>query len=411
MKILWISHILPYPPKGGVTQRSYNLIKEVAKENDVYLLTFNQKAWLSTEKDILKAKREFQLFCKLVEISEIPSEKSNWAWHKLVIQSFFSKNSYSVNWTKSKMMQQRIEEFLSKNHVNLIHCDTIGLAEYAKDVKGIPKVLNHHNIESHMILRRAKKVGNLLKKVYFYLEGVKLRKYEKKMCPFFDVNLAVSELDKERLLHIVQNLNNIEIIPNGVDTNYFIPLNEKITRHNLVFAGRMNAYSNEDAAIWFLKEIWPLLKKEVSDATFTIAGRNPTHRIKKFAKNDPSIIITGYVDDIRSSIQQAEVYVCPIRDGGGTKLKLLDAMAMGKAIVSTSVGAEGLELKDGEHILIADDSASFASQILKIFNNLALRTDLANKSRELVEKRYSWEKIGKKLNLAYQRIPPKQLAH
>jgi len=403
MKILWISHILPYPPKGGVMQRSYNLIKEVAKENEVYLFAFNQKAWLPTKEDIIKAKKEFERFCKKVEVFELPSDKSKAAWYSLVLKSFFSKDGYTINWTRSKIMAKKIKEFLATNHIDLIHCDTIGLAEYVKDIKEIPKGLNHHNIESHMMLRRAKREKNPLKKLYFYIEGIKLRKYEKQVCPKFNMNLVVSELDKKRLLNIAPN-SKIAVIPNGVDINYFKPLNSKIKRHNIVFAGRMNAYPNEDAVIWFLKEIWPLLKKEVPDTTFTIAGRNPTPRIKKFAKNDLSILVTGYVDDIRPFIAQAEVYICPIRDGGGTKLKLLDAIAMGKAIVSTSIGAEGLEVKNGEHILIADDPVSFVSQILRIFKNLNLRTNLGNSAKNLVEKKYSWKIIGKKLNSLYQKM-------
>jgi len=403
MKILWLSHILPYPPKGGVMQRSYNLIKEVAKENEVYLFAFNQKAWLPTKEDIIKAKKEFERFCKKVEVFELPSDKSKAAWYSLVLKSFFSKDGYTINWTKSKTMMKKIKEFLATNHIDLIHFDTIGLAEYVKEIKEIPKVLNHHNIESHMMLRRAKKEKNPLKKIYFLQEAIKLRKYEKQVCPNFNMNLVVSELDKERLLNIAPN-SKVEVIPNGVDINYFKPLNSKIKRHNIVFAGRMNAYPNEDAVIWFLKEIWPLLKKEVPDATFTIAGRNPTPRIKKFAKNDPSILVTGYVDDIRPFIAQAEVYICPIRDGGGTKLKILDAMAMGKIIVTTTIGAEGLGVIHERHVLIANDPKISASQVLLVFNNPDLRKYLSQNARQLVEKKYSWEIIGKKLNSLYQKM-------
>ena len=403
MKILWFSHILPYPPKGGVMQRSYNLIKEAAKENEVYLFAFNQKAWLPTKEDIIKAKKEFERFCKKVEIFELPSDKSKATWYSLVLKSFFSKDAYTINWTKSKKMRKKIKEFLATNHIDLIHCDTIGLAEYVRDIKEIPKGLNHHNIESHMMLRRAKREKNLFKKIYFLQEAIKLKKYEKQVCPKFDMNLVVSELDKERLLNIAPN-SKVEVIPNGVDINYFKPNNNKIKKDNLVFAGRMNAYPNEDAVIWFLKQIWPLLKKEVPNATSTIAGRNPTFRIKKLAQNDSSILITGYVDDIRPFIAQAEVYVCPIRDGGGTKLKLLDAMAMGKAIVTTTIGAEGLGVIHERHVLIANDPKIFASQVLLVFNNPDLRKYLSQNARQLVKKEYSWEIIGKKLNSLYQKM-------
>ncbi|MFX0133918.1 MAG: glycosyltransferase family 4 protein [Candidatus Hodarchaeota archaeon] len=400
MKILWISHILSYPPFGGVMQRSYNLIKEVAKENDVYLFAFNQKALLPEEKNIFKAKTEFERFCKLVKIFTLPSDRSKFIWYKLVLKSFFAKGGYTMNWTKLNKMQEEINKFLSKVSVDVIHCDTISLAEYVKNILNIPKTLNHHNIESHMMLRRAKKEENLLKKLYFYMEGIKLKKYEKKICPLFDLNFVVSDLDKEHLLSNVLSLK-IEIIPNGVDTNYFIPRNGKIISHNVVFAGRMNSYPNEDAVIYFLREIWPILKREMPNASFTIAGRNPTLNIKKLIRNDSTILLTGYVDDIRLFIQQADIYVCPIRDGGGTRLKLLDAMAMSKAIVSTSIGIEGLDLINEKHVLVADDPDSFVSQLLRLYDNPDLKEYLGRNARQLVEQNFSWGIIGRKLNDAY----------
>jgi len=403
MNILWLSHILPYPPKGGVMQRSYNLIKEIAKENEVCLFAFNQKAWLPTKEDIIKAKKEFERFCKKVEVFELPSDKSKFAWYKLVIKSFFSKDAYTINWTKSKIMAKRIKEFLATNHIDLIHCDTIGLAEYVKDIKGVPKVLNHHNIESHMMLRRAKREKNPLKKLYFYIEGIKLRKYEKQVCPKFDMNLVVSELDKKRLLNIALN-SKVEVIPNGVDTSYFKPHGNKCLKHNLIFAASLDYYPNEGAVIFFMQKIWPVLKKKNSNITFTITGRNPSKCIRKIASADSNINVTGYVEDVRPLIDKAEVYICPIRDGGGTKLKLLDAMAMGKAIVTTSIGAEGLEVIHEKHVLIADDPKIFASQILLLFNNPALRKYLAQNARQLVEERYSWKIIGKKLNNIYSSL-------
>jgi len=130
MKILWISHILPYPPISGVLQRSYNLIKEAAKENEVYLFAFNQKAWLPTKEDIIKAKKEFERFCKKVEVFALPSDKSKFARYKLIIQSFFSRTGYTVDWTQSKKMQIAINKFLENNQIDIIHCDTISLAEY-----------------------------------------------------------------------------------------------------------------------------------------------------------------------------------------------------------------------------------------------------------------------------------------
>lgn len=400
MNILWISHLLPYPPKGGVMQRSYNLIKEVARENNVYLFALNQKAWLSTEEDVENAVQEFWKICKKVEVFRIKTDKSIVAWYKLAVTSLFSKKPYTVNWTLSEVMKHRIDEFLELIDVDIIHCDTIGLAEYIKEKKEIPKVLNHHNIESQMMLRRAKKENNLLKKLYFYIEGIKIKKYESKMCLLFNMNIVVSDLDKERLQSILPGLNT-EVISNGVNVDYFQPNEYNPISQNIVFSASMDWYPNEDAVIYFVKDVWPLVKIKYPGSIFTIVGRNPSNRIKTLTKNDSSIILTGYVDDVRPFIDRAGVYVCPIRDGGGTKLKLLDAMAMEKAIVTTSLGAEGLEVEDGKHVLIADNPTLFASQIFRIFETPGLNEYLKKNARRLVEDKYSWKIIGDKLNNIY----------
>lgn len=403
MNILWISHLLPYPPQGGVMQRSYNLIKEVAEENGVYLLAFNQKRWLPNNEKVEKAVKEFMLFCSKVEVFELPSDKSISAWYLLVLKSLFSKQPYTVNWTISKKMEKKIKEYFRKYRIDLIHCDTIGLAEYIKDLRGITKVINHHNIESQMMLRRAKKENNLLKKLYFYIEGIKIRRYEKKMCPLFNINVVVSDLDKERLQSFLPGLET-EVVSNGVDIDYFQPQKINSFPHDIIFSASMDWYPNEDAVMYFLKDIWPSVKKKYPDATFTIVGRNPSNQIKILTNDDSSLNLTGYVDDVRPFIDKAGVYVCPIRDGGGTKLKLLDAMAMGKAIVTTSLGAEGLEVKDEKHVLISDNATHFASQIFRLFETPGLKEHLGKNARQLVIDKYSWEIIGRKLNNIYSSL-------
>lgn len=400
MKVLWISHLLPYPPKGGVMQRSFNLIREAGRNNDIYLYAFNQKAWLPEKGQIIDAKKHLEKYCKEVKIFEIPCDNSNPMWYLLVLYSFFAPNPYTVNWTTSRKMRSSIQNFLKRNRVDIIHCDTIGLAENIKGIGKIPMVLNHHNIESHMMIRRANKERNLSAKLYFLVEGHKLRKYEKKFCRLFNVNIAVSVLDRKRLLAMDPGLH-VEDVPNGVDIDYFKGTKHNIVKHNLVFAGSMDWYPNEDAMIYFLRSIWPSIKKKYPDASLTIAGRRPSAKLKSMVSGYSSVNLTGYVHDVRPLIDRAEVYVCPIRDGGGTKLKVLDAMAMQKAIVSTTIGAEGLEIQDGGQVLIADDPKTFLEKIGLLFEDLEQREYLANNARNFVEKYYAWQVVGKKLTAAY----------
>lgn len=384
-------------------QRSFNLLKKASEENEVFLCTFNQKAWLPEEEQMLDAKKKLEEYCEVVEVLPIPSDASKSLWYLLVLRSFLSSKSYTVNWTTSKKMQQLVDGAIREYRPDVIHCDTLGLAHYVLEKESARTVLNHHNIESQMMLRRSGKEGNLLKKLYFFMEGMKLRIYEKKICSLVAANIVVSELDRMRLLEIAPKAG-IRVAPNGVDVGYFSASGRSIIPHNLIFAGSMDWYPNEDAMVYFLNDIWPNLKNIYLDASLTIAGRMPSQKLKNMVSCDASVHLTGFVEDVRPLIDQAEVYVCPIRDGGGTKLKLLDAMAMEKAIVTTTVAAEGLVIRDGEHVLIADEAKTFVEKVRLLFENEELRHFLSSNARKFVEKYYSWEVISKELLDVYRTV-------
>lgn len=384
-------------------QRSFNLIKQVSTKEEVDLCAFNQKAWLPNQEDILGASEKMEQYCQSVRVVPISSDSSRVLWYLLVFKSFVGSSAYSLAWLTSDEMKVTVNDILKEHQPDVIHCDTLGLERYVEREYWPHLALNHHNVESHMMLRRAQKETNPLKKVYFFREAYKLRSYEKRVCPAVGINIVVSDLDKKRLLKFVPDAR-IMIVKNGVDISYFNSKKTQAIPHSLVFAGSMDWYPNEDAMLYFIRHIWPKIKESYRDASLTIAGRKPSQGLRKAASHDPSISVTGFVEDIRPYIDQSEVYVCPIRDGGGTKLKLLDAMAMGKAIVTTTVGAEGLEIKNKEHVLIADDPETFARMVQTLFEDKKLRFHLAQNARKFVEKRYAWEVIGKDLLEAYQLV-------
>lgn len=403
MKILWLSHNVPYPPIGGVLQRNYNLLKEVATQHDVYLIALNQRALLPTSTDVSEARIALEKLCSYVEVLPIPSEQSVIDWFKLLFRSLFTKHPYTINWLKSKQMHRRIHNIVMSKHFDVVHYDTISLAEYLKQTCHIPAVLNHHNIESAMMLRRALNSTNIVKRLYFLLEGRKLREYEKQMGRRFHSNLTVSELDRARLSTIIPG-KRIHVVPNGVDIGYFSGRSERIIKNSLVFSGRLNSYANQDAVRFLIREICPLLKAEVGQVHLMVVGRNPTREMLKMADADSNIEILGDVVDVRPYLAKGEIYVCPVRDGGGTRLKLLDAFAMGKAVVSTSIGCEGLDVRPNDNILIADSPSEFVKQITRVFRDPALRVVLGQEARKLVEDQYCWTKVGKTLNNVYMQV-------
>ena len=402
MKILWLSHLVPYPPKGGVLQRSYNLIKEVSKYHEVTLLAFIQTDLLksmfpSVEAGLLEAKEHLGNFCSHVEFIAIPCEKTSYGKHLLAFKSLFTKDPYSINWLKSEKMWTAIQRIKSKEHFDAVHFDTISLAPYVTEFTDIPKVLDHHNIESHMMLRRAAHEENLLKKYYFLQEGKKLLRYEKEICAHFDLQITCSVVDSDRLARIVDTLR-IREIPNGVDIDYFYPQPKNAKENHLIFAGRLNWYPNEDAMSYFAREIWPLLRIHAPGVVMNVVGSSPHPDLLELSSKDSNFVVHGFVDDVRDYISSASVYVCPIRDGGGTKLKMLDAFAMGMATVAHPIACEGLHVKDNSNVLLATDPQQFVDKIKLLHEQPEVRMKLGENARNTAINEYAFTTIGYNLS-------------
>jgi glycosyltransferase involved in cell wall biosynthesis len=294
-----------------------------------------------------------------------------------------------------------INNLLNSMEYDLIHADTIGMYPYSLPLKNRNIILNHHNIESNMMSRRHENEKNIFKREYFRKEAVKLRKYERYACSNCAKNFVVSDLDALRLKNIVGDID-ITVVPNGVDTEYFKtkePLGKK--DGGLIFAGPMDWYPNREAIFYFLSEIWPKLREDDPERKITIVGKNPPKELIIATRNS-RISAPGFVDDIRPYIDSASIYICPIKNGGGTRLKILDALAMGKPLVATKLAVEGLHLTEEEHYLLAETGSEFVSQVKRLEEDEELRKRLALAGRQLVEKRYSWEIIGKAVNIAYQ---------
>lgn len=408
MKILWLSHLVPYPPKGGVLQRSYNLIREICKYNDLTLIAFIQpnliKSRLSKmDTGLVEAHECLSKFCDHVEFIEIPCERSSYGKYLLALKSLLTIDPYTINWLKSDVMKESIKRINNITAFDLVHFDTISLGSYIDEFTNIPKVLDHHNIESHMMLRRAVKEKNPFKHLYYYQEGKKLQYYEKKICHQFDLHLTCSPVDSNNLIKIDSSLAITEIL-NGVDINYFYPqLKNEMSKH-LIFAGALNWYPNRDAMIYFADKIWPLLKKKIPDITMNVVGSSPPQKLLNLANEDDHFKIHGFVDDVREYISRATVYVCPIRDGGGTKLKILDAFSMGIATVAHPIACEGIDVCNGENVLLASSAEQFVSKIELLFTDTDRRRRIALNARALVERKYDFSQIGKKLSNCYQQL-------
>jgi len=406
-KILWLSHLIPYPPKGGVLQRSYNLLKQCCEGNQVHLVAFIQRELIETNftdyaEGLSISQKRLEEFCTSVTFFDIPQERRVFGKYLTGLKGLVTKGGYTIEWLKSRQFDHYIQSL--RQEFDLIHFDTISLAPYLADFENIKTVLDHHNIESHMLVRRARNSDSLISRVYYHSEGIKLRAYEKSVCPDFDLNITCSELDSSRLKDLAQ-CPRVECIPNGVDTEYFKSTRNRSTGVGtpikLIFAGRLDAYTNQKAAMYIAFTLWPELKRRRDDIEFYLIGAHPPKDIVSAYASDRRFHITGFVDDIRTYLDEADIYICPITDGGGTKLKILDALAMGIPIIAHPVASEGIDTNNEKTILFAEDSSQYLSCIDTLSNKPELYGSIAMESRKLIHDRYSFNKIGERLRNLY----------
>lgn len=402
MKILWLSHFIPYPPKGGVLQRGYHLLKQTARYHEVHLLAFNQKELIgplfnSVEEGVEEARSHLGEYCSSIEFMDLPCDTSSWSKRWLALKSLFTSAPYTMNWLLSPEYGNRIAELVKEHNFDFVHFDTISLAPFLLYCSNIPNSLDHHNIESHMLIRRASKESNFLKRMYFLQEGRRLEKFEKEYCPQFNFNFTCSDVDTQRLEEI-SPASKVHTIANGVDTEFFKPNKDIEKKERLIFVGTLSWYPNIEAVDFIAENIWPLVKEKYPNLTVDIIGANPPKNLVELSEKEERFNVHGFVDDILGFLHEAKCYVCPIKDGGGTKLKIVDALSIGMAIVADEIACEGIEVTDGKDVLFAQSGQEYLTQISKVLEEDSLRESLEDNARILAESTYSYDAIGKQLS-------------
>ena len=402
MKVLWFSHLVPYPETGlGVLQRSYHLVRELARAHQVYLLAFVQRRIIEellgdVDAGLEKAREHLEQYCARVQFLSIPSEKSGLGRMGLAARSLAGGYPYTVRWLLSDEARRTAREWNASVDFDVVHFDTLSLAPYRNAFTRGVKTLDHHNIESDMMLRRARIEKQPLRRCYFWQEGLRLQRYERLICPQFDLNITCSSLDTQRLERVAPGAATAEV-PNGVDTEYFQPGNVPEEPLSLVFAGNLSWYPNSAAMTFFADKVWPMLKQTLPGVTMNVIGASPPPHLNQLAQRDKNFRVHGFVTDVRPYINRAALYVCPIMDGGGTKLKILDALAMGKAIVAHPVACEGIGVQDGHEVIFARDPEEFVQSIVTLLGDPRRRSQLAANARSLATADYSYAVIGRKL--------------
>jgi len=399
MNILFLSTRSPYPLISGHSLRTYHILKGAAQNHNVTLVTFVQLPEHELKDENLNHLRSF---CKAVYPFKIPADMSRTKLATMLFLNLFSSLPFVGQKYDAPLMRQKIREIMQTEHIDLVHVDMLPLTVYINEFKSLPRILVNHNVESVRLYRWFQTEPNPIKKAYLGLQWLKLRSFERSAMEKFDGCVVVSEIDRQLLRQMGIN-NNLFVVPNGTNTEFFKSTGKKVIDNSVLWIGHMDVHTNKDAVLYFWREIYPILKKKYPEVKMTFVGTAPPKEIADAARADGHVRVTGFVDDIRPFIEEAAVMVVPIRIGSGTRLKILDAMAMGKAIVSTSVGCEGINVSNGRNILIADHPYDFANKTIGLLKSPDLRTNLGENALELA-KSYDWNLIREKQEAVYQDV-------
>ena len=398
MKILFLSQRFLLPMDTGGKIRTGNILKQLAKHHEITLVSNVE----SPKDDSYLA--QINMFCSrfvAVPWCEIPKYSSR--FYVRLLFNLCSRYPVSVLNDYSKPLRVAVEHEISTNLYDIAICDFVQSALNFKNIKSLQSILFQHNVESEISRRHFRKATNVVAKLFWYIQWKKMFRFEGVQCRKFDTVIAVSENDKN-LFQNKYDLKNVHTIPTGVDVDYFSPAVNANKVPSLVFCGSMDWLPNEDAIIYFAEEIFPAIIESVPDIKVTVVGRNPSSSLQNLIKQYPAMTLTGWVQDIRAYIAESSVYIVPIRIGGGTRMKIYEALAMGKAIVSTSLGAEGLVLENEKHITIADEPVEFAEKVIELINNEEKRSFIEDTAAEYVRSScFTWQKVASKFSKICQR--------
>jgi len=295
-----------------------------------------------------------------------------------------------------------VEELATRRQFDLLFCDFLHTAAPLLKSSVRPRLVLEHNVEFLLRKRKWEVEKHPLRKSILGREWKKTRTIEAQVCRSFDHTIAVSEQDRQTFCQEF-DVNNVSTIPTGVDTDFFRPSEEAPQPGRLAFVGSMDWDPNDDGIMWFLRDVYPRIREAAENASLSVVGRHPSSHLLDLAAREPSVKLTGWVSDVRPHLAQAEVVVVPLRAGGGTRIKIPEAMAMGKAVVATPIGAEGLPFRDGQEIRIAEGPEAFAETVIELLRNPALRNSLGTQARAQVASRCGWDGVVDRLEEILER--------
>jgi sugar transferase (PEP-CTERM/EpsH1 system associated) len=389
LRILWLKTELLHPVDKGGKIRTYHMLKELKRDHHITYLTLDDG---TAAKDARELAQEYchQLIC----VPHQQRQKFTPGFYGELAINLISDLPYAIAKYKSTEMRRQIIELTRKDNYDVVICDFLAPAVNVPRELSCPTLLFQHNVEAMIWKRHSEVQASTLKHAYLLGQWRKMQAFESVMCRRFDRVIAVSREDSELMMREYQ-VTAIDDVPTGVDTEFFRPRRAE-TREplNLVFTGSMDWLPNEDAINYFTSQLMPLIKNRLPGVTLTVVGRNPYPALIELSRRDRAIIVTGRVEDVRPYMERAAAYVVPLRIGGGTRLKIFEAMAMHKPIVSTTIGAEGLPVRHEAELLLADKPEEFAAAVVRVLTDQEFAFHLGRRAARLVREQFGWNRVA-----------------
>lgn len=402
MKVLLLTQVLPYPPDSGPKAKTWNVLKFLAQHFEVTLVSF-------VRGDQSAEVKHLEQYCSAVHT--IPMERGLLRDGLALLPSLFSGQPWMMVRDDRAAMRQLVDRLAQETHFDIAHADQLNMAQYARRVPGARKVLDAHNALWLLYQRLWQTMRPGLKKWWLGRDWKLLKQYEGRICREFDVVLAVSEEDKTALQEAINSVqlatspvvpvSDITVIPITIDTVEISPVLREPEADHILHIGTMYWPPNIDGILWFIQEIYPYIRQKYPDITFDVVGARPPQEIVNMNGQGTDINVTGYVEDPTPYLQQAGLMVVPLRAGGGMRVKILNALAQGLPIVSTSLGCEGIAVTHGENILIADTPLDFANAVLRLLENPDFATQLGKNGRCLAERLYDYRQACLPIQTVY----------
>lgn len=398
MKILLTLPRPLFPPDTGGKIRSLEIFSRLASRAEIHAVSLADPV-----RDAVAIGEMKSLFKSYTPVFWRETSRDSLSFYTELLANQFSSLPYFLDKFDLPRFRVTVGELLAQQKFDLLFCDFLHSAVPLRTIGFKPKVVFEHNVEFLLRKRKWQVEEQPLRKFILGTEWRKTRSIEAQVCQSFDQVIAVSPDDQDTLEQEF-GINHLSTLPTGVDADFFRPVDNCSRPGHLVFVGSMDWDPNEDGMVWFMREVYPQVRRQVPNASLAIVGRNPSARLRAIGSKEPSVDITGWVADVRPYLAQAEVVICPLRVGGGTRIKIPEAMAMKKPVVSTAVGAEGLPFCHHREIRIATEANDFAQTVTDLLKNRSLRNSLGIEARERVVRDHSWEAVADKLERTLERV-------